>query len=710
MSKLLSLLFSDRDNESLSQDPAISCDLTIKHLLLDELSQIIFRIDDQGNWSFLNPAWEKLTGFSVEKCLQTPYYQYIHPDDRRSCIENLLKLLEKEDSHYSTRLRFMTNDNQLCWMDMRTNSILNKVTGRIDIIGSMSDVTNRVHESGLYQASYRTLSTILDNMCGLVYRGRNNVDWTMEYVSSGCKELTGYSSDDLINRSVTFASLIHPNDRESVWNEVQTALANNRPFEMIYRIHTATGEEKWVWEKGRGNFSDSYDLLSIEGFITDITEWKGNYMKSLHGSLYTEDTNLPRRRLFIDRLEIAVKHKSFIKNYNFALLLVHIAHLRNIADRYGPEIMTKIISVLSYELQQLLRPLDTLSRLKLDEFGILIEHVDDIDFVAETAQKIHAALNRPFKINDFNIFVTTNIGIALSSGSYDSADSMIRDASTALNKAKSLGTLKTEIFDRAINSRVRVQTRMKNELATATDNGELKLLYRPVMPKIEHNQNVMEIALAWLHPRRGLLQAGSFIPSVDNLDTLGKINKFVIASLTETILLLDNAKSRQTSMKLRVSLYSPELLKREYLLKIRDCFAQTRCSDISLTLAIPQHFLLSENQDILDELAHLRNYEIDICLDLCASGLLSTNLLALLPIHSVKISTAWLRNNMNREHLINSVINLLHSIDVEVTLTDVNSSDAYQLSQSFDWNYRQGDAIAEAIEYSELEKLLTTES
>ena len=121
--------------------------------------------------------------------------------------------------------------------------------------------------------SQRTLSTLMDNLPGMVYRCCNDQDWTMEFVSDGSLELTGYPPSDLIgNQELAYAQIIYPEDRERVWQTVQTALRDEIPFEMVYRIVTADGEMKWVWEQGRGTFSAERDSLGVEGFVTDITE------------------------------------------------------------------------------------------------------------------------------------------------------------------------------------------------------------------------------------------------------------------------------------------------------------------------------------------------------------------------------------------------------------------------------------------------------
>lgn len=121
--------------------------------------------------------------------------------------------------------------------------------------------------------SQRALATLMGNLPGMAYRCRNNENWSMEFVSSGCHELTGYQPRDLINDKLTsFGQLIHPDDRRDGWDEVQLALKENRPFQLTYRIRTATGEEKWVWEQGVGVRSPEGEIVALEGLIIDMSE------------------------------------------------------------------------------------------------------------------------------------------------------------------------------------------------------------------------------------------------------------------------------------------------------------------------------------------------------------------------------------------------------------------------------------------------------
>jgi PAS domain S-box-containing protein len=121
--------------------------------------------------------------------------------------------------------------------------------------------------------SQRTLTALMNHLPGMAYRCRNDNDWTMEFVSSGVTALTGYQPDDLIdNHILAYADLIHADDQEHVWQEVQQRVAAQEPFTVNYRLYTADGQEKWVWEQGQGVYDAKGNLLALEGFVTDVTE------------------------------------------------------------------------------------------------------------------------------------------------------------------------------------------------------------------------------------------------------------------------------------------------------------------------------------------------------------------------------------------------------------------------------------------------------
>ena len=139
----------------------------------------------------------------------------------------------------------------------------------------LRDISERRQAEEAIRQGERQLATLIGNLPGYVYRCQNDRDWTLQYISEGVFDLTGYAVDEyLTQKTITCGEKTHPDDSEHVWREVQTALEQHRPFEMTYRILTKSGDVKWVWERGEGIYTTEGSLNYIEGFVTDVTERK----------------------------------------------------------------------------------------------------------------------------------------------------------------------------------------------------------------------------------------------------------------------------------------------------------------------------------------------------------------------------------------------------------------------------------------------------
>jgi diguanylate cyclase (GGDEF)-like protein/PAS domain S-box-containing protein len=160
----------------------------------------------------------------------------------------------------------------------------------------LDDVTVQEQAEAALRESQRSLSTLIDNLPGAVYRCANDRDWSVQYMSPGITGITGFPADDFVQRRVTYGNLIHPDDQEQVWSSVQEAVAARRPFVLRYRIRTASGDERWVWEQGRGVYSDQGDLLALEGFIADTTERK--WAEEAFGLIARDSSSLVGNQFF----------------------------------------------------------------------------------------------------------------------------------------------------------------------------------------------------------------------------------------------------------------------------------------------------------------------------------------------------------------------------------------------------------------------------
>ena len=211
----------------------------------------------------VNPAFEELLKIEKEEVLGKNISE-VHHTDGPSYLELYNKISKTGiPAHFETYFEII---NKYFSINMFSPS-------KGIFVTIFEDITaHRKKEEALIE-NKRTLETLISNLPGVAYKCQNDSQWTMEFISEGCFQLTGYQSEDLImNKNISYNDLIHPDDRQMVWDTIQKSLSENKPFKVIYRITTSSLENKIVWEQGRGIFSSDGSLIALEGFITDITE------------------------------------------------------------------------------------------------------------------------------------------------------------------------------------------------------------------------------------------------------------------------------------------------------------------------------------------------------------------------------------------------------------------------------------------------------
>lgn len=243
-------------------------------LLAEHASDLVYRIrlKPEQKFEYVSPSATAITGYTPEEHYADPWlgFKIVHPDDR--------KYLERAaaasgEPMQEVTLRWIRKDGSVIWMEQRNTPIYDEQGELVALEGIARDVTAQKRMEKELEESRRELAVLLSNLPGMAYRCRNDAQWTMLFISEGCRELTGYEPDALVqNKSVAYADLVHPEDRERIWAEVQEALDKREPFRLVYRIYSASGELKWVWEQGRGIHDEAGNLLYLEGFITDFTE------------------------------------------------------------------------------------------------------------------------------------------------------------------------------------------------------------------------------------------------------------------------------------------------------------------------------------------------------------------------------------------------------------------------------------------------------
>jgi PAS domain S-box-containing protein len=202
------------------------------------------------------------------------FQKYIHPEDLPSVDHAFHNAIQKGGG-YELESRILRPDGNLSYIYTKAEVKRSPNGESALIIGTSQDITRRKQTELALQESQRSMTTLLSNLQGMVYRCRNDSDWPMEFVSQGCLKLTGYSPEELIaNDKLSYFDLINVDDQQAVLDELEKAVSAKKPYQITYRIKASNGTEKWVWEQGRGIYQGDSVVIALEGYITDITSRK----------------------------------------------------------------------------------------------------------------------------------------------------------------------------------------------------------------------------------------------------------------------------------------------------------------------------------------------------------------------------------------------------------------------------------------------------
>ncbi|WP_129677614.1 GGDEF domain-containing protein [Candidatus Chloroploca sp. Khr17] len=289
--------------------------------------------------------------------------------------------------------------------------------------------------------SERSKSLLIANLPGVAYRCRFDRDWTMEFVSEGCFKLTGYPSEALLyNQKVAYNDLIHPEDRERVWEGWQAASAQRTPVQLEYRLIAATQREKWIFEQGAFVCDEAGQIQALEGLLIDITDRKQAEEEVYRISIHDDLTGIYNRRYIFERLEKLMKE--YERNCrDFAIALIDLDFFKKINDTYGHQGGDYVLQQFAQLLSSSCRPYDLVGRYGGEEFIVIALNLDH-EAMAQLMKRVRERLDEQTCIFEGQrITVTFSAGIAASSeaGVGFSSEALVSQADKRLYDAKELG-------------------------------------------------------------------------------------------------------------------------------------------------------------------------------------------------------------------------------------------------------------------------------
>jgi len=665
--------------------------------LIDSLPGIAFVCRSDPFWAttYMSEGCLGLTGYSSEKLLGglAAYQDLTYPLDRTRIDNEIAEALAQQQP-YVVEYRIHTKIGTTKWVWEKGQGVFDETGAVIGIEGFITDITDRKNAEMIQDQLFLALKqaeesyrSIFENAIEGIFQTTPQGNYMR--VNPALAKIYGYPSTATLINSLT-------NIEQQLYKDTQRRqefrdLLQEHDFVADFEseVHRYDGSLIWISENARAVRDELGNLLYYEGTVQDITDRKRDKEQLQKQALYDPLTGLPNRSLFHRRLSQALEKLRLSPTYKFAVLYIDLDRFKVVNDSLGHGIGDLLLQAISRVLESCVRNGDTVARLGGDEFTILLEGIKDIGYATQIAERIHRSLRSPFNLEGNEVFSGASIGIIMSSEVTESPDALLRDADTALYRAKALGKGRYEVFDQEMHKTAVELLQLETDIRRAVEtiavqerhygedisginwqipkehdrncNGKSKdtvpnqfqIYYQPIISLTTGKIKGFEALLRWQHPTRGLVHPDKFIPIAQETGLLIPIGWWLLRHACWQLRIwqlefmvknssirndLPNTKSPSLPpWTISINISAHELVHPELINRIDSILEETGLLGKYINLEITESTLL-EKPDLANKvLVQLQERGIELSIDDFGTGYSSLSYLYQFPINTLKI-------------------------------------------------------------------------
>lgn len=686
--------------ERMLSESALKDALHFNEEIVSSAGEGIVVYDHELRYMVWNEGMEKLTGVPAEKVLGKAALD-IFPFLKETGIDQLLRrALEGEGSRAPDNPFFIPHSLKSGWISgtyVPHYDSKGRITG---VIGVINDITDRKRsEDALRQSEARYRLLFERNLSGVYV---SNVKGQILDCNEAFARIFGYTSDE-IKTILTSELHVHPSKYDAFIKDLELKghLTN---CELL--LKRKDGNPVWVLQNVSLVGEGSPREQTIQGTIMDITEWKQAEERLNYLANYDSLTDLPGRLLFADRLRQAMIDAE--KDQGLAgVMMLDLDRFKMINDSLGHDAGNQLLRHVAQRLATGLHAGDSVARLSGDEFTILIRSRKELQDVADAAKKILTMFERPFHLENQDLFVTASMGVALYPADGSNVDELLRCAETAMYNAKGEGRNTYHFFRAEMNVAVLKQLTMETSLRRALERDEFLLYYQPKVAMSSGKIVGTEALIRWKHPDLGMLPPSQFIPIAEETGLILPMGEWVIRTAC-----LQNKKWQSdgySELRVATNLSVRQFRQKDLVSVIERHLGESGLSPEFLELEITESVLMLHTEEALETLRQIQELGVKISVDDFGTGFSSLSYLKLFPIDSLKIDTSFVRDipgDANDSAITRAIIQLGHSLKRTVVAEGVETAEQYEFLQNEKCDEIQGFFFSRPVPPADFQKLL----
>ena len=531
-----------------------------------------------------------------------------------------------------------------------------------------------------------TLELLLSNLPGMIYRVRIP-DYKVLFITDGCRKLLGYSAESYLSGQKTPFDDVYEEDQGILVKHIDSIKNPESTYEHIFRIHSPSGELKWVLDRGRA-VQEGKKETYLEGILLDITEHMLSQQQVEYLATRDPLTELANRYLFNDELVNHIdKHGD---QTTIALLFIDLDRFKTINDSLGHQVGDRLLKQVAERLQECVSSNCLLARLGGDEFMVMVRNPESYESVEALAHSINLVISKTYELDYYKLNTSCSIGISMYPQDSRESHLLLRNADTAMYNAKAKGGNRYQFYTDEMNQQANSRLTIETELRRAIKEDEFQLHYQPQVNLVTGELEGAEALVRWIHPTAGMVSPAEFIPVAEETGLIRDIGDWVLEKACSVF----HDWNQQTGLNLSVAVnVSVRQLDDSFVLRVQEILNQAGMSAESLELEITESLLMDNVQENVRILENINRQGIRFAMDDFGTGYSSLSYLKQFPISKLKIDRSFVNDiteDPEDEAIIRAIIAMGQTLKLKVIAEGVENHQQLALLQNIGCNSYQG--------------------
>ncbi|MEG3862675.1 EAL domain-containing protein [Microcoleus sp. herbarium12] len=440
--------------------------------------------------------------------------------------------------------------------------------------------------------------------------------------------------------------------------------------------------------------------------------------RKLYDAFHDSLTGLPNRDFFVECLGQAIAHTRAHRNYLFAVLFLDLDRFKVINDSLGHLVGDELLKAVVLRLRASIAGADTVARVGGDDFAILVRNVD-VESAVNLADRIHKTLIVPFELRGQEVFVTASIGIAVGGepdtcAAREQPEHLLRDAHTAMYRAKALGTGRYQVFNASMHDLALERLRLETDLRMALKRREFLLHYQPFVCLASGKIIGFEALVRWQHPQRGLISPVKFIPVAEETGAIVPLGEWVLEEACRQLRLWEGMFDFDRPLIMSVNLSGKQFAQPDLVERIEAILMATGLSAESLKLEITESVVMDDVESAIAVLKQMKALKVKLGIDDFGTGYSSLSYLSRFPTDTLKVDKSFvglmeLESEGENVAIVRTIVTLAHALGMDVIAEGVETAAQLARLRAIGCEYGQGYFFAKPLPSEAATALMASE-